>query len=70
MFKKEPAMLVLNVYLAYLVLSLTIAVWVARTLHRSGRTFLVDAFHGQMELAGSVNPLPPPLPLTGYVGAR
>ena len=31
--------------------------WVARTLHRSGRVFLVDAFHGNQELADSVNHL-------------
>ena len=44
-------------YFAYLCLSLTVTVWVAHTLHRSGRVFLVDAFHGNTELADSVNHL-------------
>ncbi len=50
-------MFVVYVYLAYLLLSIAITVWVARTLHRSGRAFLIDAFHGQTELADSVNHL-------------
>ena len=44
-------------YLAYLLISLTVTVWVAHTLHRRGRVFLVDAFHGNTELADSVNHL-------------
>ncbi len=44
-------------YAAYLVISLSVTVWVARTLHRNGRTFLVDAFNGNQELADSVNHL-------------
>jgi hypothetical protein len=31
--------------------------WVARTLHKNGRVFLVDAFHGNELLADSVNHL-------------
>ncbi len=31
--------------------------WVAKTLHKNGRIFLVDAFHGNTELADSVNHL-------------
>ena len=50
-------MLVLYMYLAYLVLSIAVTVWVARTLHTNGRAFLVDAFHGQEALADSVNHL-------------
>ncbi len=50
-------MFVVHVYLAYLVLSIAITVWVARTLHQNGRPFLLDAFTGQMELADSVNHL-------------
>jgi TRAP-type C4-dicarboxylate transport system permease large subunit len=42
-------------YLVYLAISLTVTVWVARTLHHRGRVFLIDAFHGQQELADSVN---------------
>jgi hypothetical protein len=44
-------------YVAYLVVSLAVTVWVARTLRRNGRTFLMDAFHGNREMADSVNHL-------------
>jgi hypothetical protein len=44
-------------YFSYLAISIALTVWVARTLHRSGRVFLVDAFHGNEQLADSVNHL-------------
>jgi hypothetical protein len=44
-------------YTAYLALSLAITVWVAQTLFRNGRIFLIDAFHGNNQLADSVNHL-------------
>lgn len=44
-------------YLNYLAISIAITIWVARTLHRSGRVFLLDAFHGNAPLADSVNQL-------------
>jgi hypothetical protein len=44
-------------YMVYLAISLGVTVWVARTLHKNGKVFLVDAFHGNVELAGSVNHL-------------
>lgn len=44
-------------YAAYLMIGLTTTVLVAKALHRSGRRFLVDAFHGDGELADSVNRL-------------
>src|SRR4029453_2290967 len=44
-------------YLIYLAISIALTVWVARTLHKNGRVFLVDVFHGNEALAGSVNPL-------------
>ena len=50
-------MFIVYSYFAYLAVSLTVTVWVARTLHRRGRIFLVDAFHGQQDLADSVNHL-------------
>jgi hypothetical protein len=50
-------MYVLICYLSYLAISIGLTVWVARTLHMSGRVFLVDAFHGNTELADSVNHL-------------
>ncbi len=44
-------------HLAYLAISIALTVWVARTLHRNGRIFLVDCFRGNTELADSVNHL-------------
>ena len=44
-------------YFSYLAISIGLTVWVARTLHKNGRVFLVDAFHGNAELADSVNHL-------------
>src|SRR5690349_22921581 len=44
-------------YMVYLVISLILTIWVARTLHTRGGIFLVDAFHGNAELAASVNHL-------------
>ena len=44
-------------YLAYLVISVVLTVWVARTLHKNGRIFLVDSFLGNEPLADSVNHL-------------
>ena len=50
-------MYVVYAHVAYLILSIGLTVWVARTLARSGRVFLVDAFLGNRELADSVNHL-------------
>src|ERR1043165_6985423 len=44
-------------YLGYLLASVLLTVWVARTLHKNGRIFLVDAFGGNEPLADSVNHL-------------
>ncbi len=44
-------------HLLYLTLSIVTTIWVASTLHRHGRVFLVDAFHGNEKLADSVNHL-------------
>jgi len=44
-------------YLSYLAISIGLTVWVARTLHKSGRVFLLDAFHGNAPLTDSVNRL-------------
>jgi hypothetical protein len=44
-------------YLAYVLFAVTLTIWVARTLHRNGRIFLVDAFGGNEPLADSVNHL-------------
>src|ERR1700728_3705421 len=50
-------MYIVGCYVIYLLMSLAVTIWVARTLHQNGRVFLVDAFHGNTELAGSVNHL-------------
>jgi hypothetical protein len=44
-------------YLTYLTITIAVTIWVARTLHRNGRVFLTDAFHGNAALADSVNHL-------------
>lgn len=44
-------------YAAYLAISLAVTIWVAQTLRRNGRSFLIDAFHGNHDLADSVNHL-------------
>src|SRR4051812_11561817 len=44
-------------YVVYLGISITLTIWVARTLHKNGRIFLVDVFHGNEPLADSVNHL-------------
>ena len=49
--------IVVTTYLAYLVISIGLTVWVARTLHKNGRPFLLDVFHGDATLADSVNHL-------------
>lgn len=44
-------------YGVYLVLGLGLTVFVARTLHKNGRVFLIESFHGDEKLADSVNHL-------------
>ncbi len=44
-------------YSIYLLISIAITVWVARTLSKNGRVFLVDCFHRNEALADSVNHL-------------
>jgi hypothetical protein len=50
-------MYIVECYFTYLAISLVVTVWVAHTLHKNGRIFLVDAFHGNTALADSVNHL-------------
>jgi hypothetical protein len=47
----------LTTYVGYLVISICLTIWVARTLHKNGRIFLVDSFLGNEQLADSVNHL-------------
>jgi hypothetical protein len=44
-------------YLVYLVVAVPLTIWVARTLSRNGRIFLVDVFHGNEDFADAVNRL-------------
>ena len=44
-------------YLLYLPISVALTVWVAQTLFRNGRVFLVDVFDGDQGIADSVNHL-------------
>jgi len=44
-------------YLIYLLISLSVTVWVARILYKNGRVFLIDAFQGDAHLADSINHL-------------
>jgi len=48
---------VVTCYLIYLLASVALTIWVARTLHRNGRIFLVQAFRGNEAMADSVNHL-------------
>src|SRR6185436_12529812 len=47
----------ITTYLVYLAISIGLTIWVAKTLHKNGRIFLVDVFHGNEALADSVNHL-------------
>jgi len=49
--------IIVTTYLIYLFISVAVTIWVASTLHKRGAIFLVDAFHGNRELADSVNHL-------------
>lgn len=44
-------------YAFYLIISIALTIWVSKVLFKNGRVFLVDIFHGNTELADSVNKL-------------
>ena len=44
-------------YAIYLAIAIPVTIWVARTLHKNGRIFLVSCFKENVELADSVNHL-------------
>lgn len=48
---------VVTTYLTYLLISIGLTIWVARTLHKNGRLFLIDRYDGNTDLADSVNHL-------------
>lgn len=49
--------ILVTAYLLYVAISVALTIWVARTLFKNGRVFLVDVFHGNEPLADSVNHL-------------
>jgi hypothetical protein len=44
-------------YSLYLAIAVALTIWVARTLHTNSKVLLVEIFHGENELAVSVNKL-------------
>src|SRR3954468_24013811 len=50
-------MYVVGAYAAYLTISISLTVWVARSLMKNGRVFLIDTFLENETLADSVNHL-------------
>ncbi|MBC7866072.1 MAG: hypothetical protein H7X88_00945 [Gloeobacteraceae cyanobacterium ES-bin-316] len=44
-------------YSLYLFITIALTIWVAKTLFKNGKVFLYDIFHGNKELADSVNNL-------------
>jgi hypothetical protein len=50
-------MYVVYTYFVYLAISTAVTIWVARTLHKNGRAFLLEAFQNQEALADSINHL-------------
>ena len=49
--------ILVTTYVIYLSISIALTIWVAQTLFKNGRVFLVDVFHGNEPLADSVNHL-------------
>lgn len=45
------------IYIVYTVLSIMMTAWVAHTLYKNGRVFLLEAFKGKEEMTDSVNRL-------------
>ena len=50
-------MMIEYTYATYIVISIAMTIWVARTLSKNGQVFLVDSFNGNETLAESVNHL-------------
>ncbi len=48
-------MYTLPTYLTYIFFSITITIFVSRTLSKNGEVYLIDGFNGSVELAKSVN---------------
>jgi len=48
---------IILLYACYLIITVFITIWVAHTLFRNGKVFLIDIFHGNKDLADAVNNL-------------
>jgi hypothetical protein len=48
---------IILLYGLYVIITITVTIWVARTLFKNGKIFLVDIFHGNKDLADAVNNL-------------
>lgn len=48
---------ILILYALYLIITVTLTIWVAKTLFKNGKLFLIDIFHGNTDLAQAVNNL-------------
>lgn len=44
-------------YTLYIMISVSLTFWVGRTLYKNGRVFIVESFHGNEQMADSVNHL-------------
>ncbi|RHX92632.1 ankyrin repeat domain-containing protein [Leptospira stimsonii] len=55
--KRQSGPFTIGLYSAYLIISILMTVWVARTLFNNGRIFLVQMFNGEEKLADSINHL-------------
>jgi len=53
----EASYMIVITYVAYLIISIAMTIWVARTLQKNGHIFLVDSLGGNEALAASVNHL-------------
>ncbi len=56
-FIANPTYYIETTYAFYLLISIGLTIWVARTLHKNGRIFLVYSFKNDERLADSVNHL-------------
>ena len=54
---EENTFVIVSTYIGYVILSVVLTIWVAQTLHKNGRVFLVEIFGGNESLADSVNHL-------------
>lgn len=49
--------MLIQVYILYLLISISVTIWVGQSLSKNGRIFLIENFKGNKELADSINHL-------------